>query len=588
MQINESLIGSVCIPDAVCSGIGTCVGPFVPARADHPRESTVQTFSRRFGFKVAAALGAMAATGTLKSVAFAEKVPVGEPVDGSEATVGGDLIVRVVELGDTMDPHKSGSAQVSTTLRLVGDTLIAKDYDGNFVPYLAKEWTISEDGLTWTFTLRDDVTFHDGTPLNAEAVRLNFDRILDPATNAVSAKANVGTMIRESLTAVDDYTFQFKLSEPFAPLLQFLTAAVLSIVSPTAMQADPEGFARKPVMSGQFIFEEWAEGDRVVIRRNPDFNWGPAYMHSEPAGAYLDSITFRSITEDASATAAFEAGEIHQIFIPAADIPRFDGNDDFAIATYDRKGIVLLAFNVQKAPFDDVATRHALMAAINKTDVLDAAVEGYGHEAYSFLSPTIPSYDPEMETYAPAFDPDAAIAALAAAGWTDSDGDGILDKDGAKLEFTALNLPNDSYGRAAQVVQAQLADIGVTLNIQQMEFATVLSEIAGNNHQAVFMGYTYTDPDIAYQLFHSSQTGGINLNQVTDPHIDELILQGRSEMDPAARDAVYSELQKYVSDQGLYIPLWYDSYYVGFDKSLKGAAYHPDAYPVYYDAYFED
>lgn len=548
----------------------------------------MHTFSRRFGLKVAAALGAIAATGNLKSVALAEKVPVGEAVDGSEATVGGDLIVRVVELGDTMDPHKSGSAQVSTTLRLVGDTLIAKDYDGNFVPYLAKEWTISEDGLTWTFSLRDDVTFHDGTPLNAEAVRLNFDRILDPATNAVSAKANVGTMIRESLTAIDEYTFQFAISNPFAPLLQFLTAPVLSIVSPTAIQADPEGFARKPVMSGQFIFDEWVEGDRVVIKRNPDFHWGPAYMHAEPAGAFLDSITFRSITEDASATAAFEAGEIHQLAIPATDISRFEDNDDFSVVSYDRKGVVLLAFNVQKAPFDDPATRFALMPAVNKTDVLDAAVEGYGHEAYSFLSPTIPGYDPEMETYAPAWDPEAAKAALAEAGWADADGDGVLEKDGMKLEFTALNLPNDSYGRAAQVVQAQLADVGVNLIIQQMEFATVLSEIAAGNHQAVFMGYTYTDPDIAYQLFHSSQTGGINLNQVQDPHIDELILAGRVEMDQTARYAVYAEMQKYINDQGLIIPLWYDTYYVGFDKDLKGAAYHPDAYPVYYDAYFED
>ncbi|MGH2548334.1 MAG: ABC transporter substrate-binding protein, partial [Thermomicrobiales bacterium] len=121
----------------------------------------MQTFSRRFGLKVSAALGAMAATGTIRSIALAEKESIGDPVDGSEATVGGDLIVRVSELGDTMDPAKSSSLQTGITLRLVGDTLIAKDYDGNFTPYIATAWEISEDGLTWTFTLRDDVTFHD-------------------------------------------------------------------------------------------------------------------------------------------------------------------------------------------------------------------------------------------------------------------------------------------------------------------------------------------------------------------------------------------------------------------------------------------
>jgi peptide/nickel transport system substrate-binding protein len=530
----------------------------------------------------------MAAAGNIHSIAFAEKVPVGDPVDGSEATVGGDLIVRVVELGDTMDPHKSGSAQVSTTLRLVGDTLIQKDYDGNYVAGLAKTWDISEDGLTWTFHLRDDVKFHDGTPLDAEAVRLNFDRILDPATAAVSAKANVGPMIRESLKAVDQYTFQFQLSEPFAPLLQFLTASVLSILSPTAVASDPDGIARKPIMSGPYLFDEWREGDRVILKRNPDYAWAPEYMHQEPAGAFLDSIIFQSITEDASAVAAFEAGEIHQISIPATDISRFDGTEDYSIVTYDRKGIILLAWNVQKAPFDDPALRFALMSAVNKDDVLDAAVEGYGHTAFSFLSPTIPGYDAQAETYAPAYDVEGTKAKLAELGWTDSDGDGVVEKDGTKLEFTALNLPNDSYGRAAQVVQSQLNDVGVKMNIQQLEFATVLEQVANGSHQAVFMGYTYTDPDIAYQLFQSDQLRGINLNQVTDPHIDDLIAKGRSEMDPTARNAVYAELQKYVNDQGLIIPLWYDTYYLGFAKSVKGAAFHPDAYTVYYDAYLED
>ncbi len=547
-----------------------------------------QTFTRRFGLKLAAALGAMAATGNLRSVAFAEKKPVGEAVDGSAAAVGGELIVRAVELGDTMDPAKTGSAQVSTTLRIIGDQLIAKDYDGNFVPYLAKEWTISEDGLTWTFKLRDDVKFHDGTPLDAEAVKFTFDRILDPATNAVTAKGMVGSMVRESLKVVDPYTFEFSLAEPFAPLLQFLTSGNLSIVSPTAVNADPSGFARKPITSGPFMFDEWREGDRVVLKRNPDHAWGPAYFHAEPAGAFLETLTFQSITEDAAAVAAFEAGEIGQITLPATDISRFEGTEDYSLVTYDRQGIILLAFNVTKAPFDDPAVRSALLPAVNKSDVLDAAVEGYGHEAYSFLSPAIPFYDANAETYAPAFDPEAAKAALAAAGWADSDGDGVVEKDGVKFEFTALNLPNDSYGRAAQIVQAQLADVGVSMQIQQLEFATVLDEVKKSTHQAVFMGYTYSDPDVAYLLFDSSQAGqGINLNQLKDPKMDDLIVQGRSATDAEARGAVYAEMQKYINDQGLIIPLWYDSYYIAYEKKLKGAAFHPDNYTVYYDAYIE-
>jgi peptide/nickel transport system substrate-binding protein len=542
------------------------------------------TFSRRLGLQLSASLGALAASGNLVSVAFA--APVGEPADPASATVGGELIVRVVELGDTMDPAKTGSAQVSSTLRLVGDPLIAKDFDGNYVPAIAESWEISEDGLTWTFVLRQDVVFHDGTPLDANAVKFTFDRVLDPATQAVTAAGLVGPMTGTEV--IDDYTFQFTLSEPFAPLLQFLTSSNLSIVSPTAVEEMGDDFGRKPILSGPYLFEEWREGDRVVLRRNPDYAWAPEYLHQDPAGAFIETITYQSITEDASAVAAFEAGEVHQLSIPATDISRFEGTEDYWITTYDRLGIVTLAFNVNVAPFDDVEVRKALMAAVDKTDVLDAAVEGYGHPAYSFLSAPMFGYWEGMEEYAPAFDPEAASAALAAAGWVPGD-DGVLEKDGQRFEFDALNLPNDSFGRAAQVVQAYFADIGVVMNIQQLEFATVLERIAAEDFAAVYMGYTYSDPDIAYLLFDSSQAGvGLNLNAIRDEALDDLIVRGRSELDPEARAEVYAELQRYVNDQGLFIPLWYDTYYIGLDKSVLNANINPDNAMIYYDAFIQE
>ena len=542
------------------------------------------TFSRRFGMQVTAALGALAATGGLASVSYA--APVGDPADPSSATVGGDLIIRATELGDTLDPAKTGSAAVSTTLRLVGDSLIAKDFEGNYVPSIAESWEISEDGLVWTFKIRQGVTFHDGTTLDANAVKFTFDRVLDPATQAVTASGLVGPM--SSTEVIDDYTFQFTLDEPFAPLMQFLTASNLSIVSPTAVEELGDDFGRKPVLSGAYMVEEWREGDRIILRRNPDYAWAPEYLHQDPPGAFIETITYQSIMEDASAMAAFEAGEIHQLSIPATDVSRFEGTDDFWMTTYERLGIITLGFNVNVAPFDDVEVRKALMAAVDKNDVLDAAVEGNGHPAYSFLSAPMFGYWEGMEEYAPAFDPEAASAALEAAGWVPGS-DGTREKDGQKLEFDALNLPNDSFGRAAQVVQAYFADIGVKMNIQQLEFATVLERIANEDFTAVFMGYTYSDPDIAFLLFDSSQAGvGLNLNAIRDEALDELIARGRRELDPEARAEAYAELQRYVNDQGLMIPLWYDTYYIGVDKSVVNAQINPDNAMIYYDAIIQD
>jgi peptide/nickel transport system substrate-binding protein len=548
----------------------------------------VDRFSRRYGFKIAAALGAMAATGKLESIAFAEKVPVGDAVDGSEATVGGDLLVRAAELGDNMDPGKTSSLQSGITLRLVGDTLIGKDFDGNFVPYLASSWDISEDGLDWTFHLRDGVTFHDGTPLDAEAVRYTFARLFDENFAAGQAKAQLGTLIPDSLAAPDATTFTFSLSAPFAPLLQFLTQSSLSIVSPTAAQADPEGFARKPVLSGSYIFDEWREGDRVILKRNPDYAWAPEYLHQEPAGAFIETITFQSIIEEAAATAAFEAGEVQQLPVPKPDIQRLQDEDQYNMISYDVQGISFFSWNITHAPFDDKDLRFALMGAADKESFVEAGLEGFGKPAYTYMSPAQPMWDADSPNYAPPYDPDAVKAKLAELGWADSDGDGILEKDGVKLSFTALSTSDDFVVRVAQVLQANFADVGCHMELQQLEFATLLDTVSRAEHEAAFIGYSYPDPDFAFQLFHSSQLKSVNFPQVNDPALDALIEKQRSEMDPAVRATDCAELQRYINDQALIIPLYVQTSYIAYSKSLKGAAFHPDTYTVYYDAYLAD
>ncbi|MEZ4495620.1 MAG: ABC transporter substrate-binding protein [Thermomicrobiales bacterium] len=180
-------------------------------------------FTRRYGIKVGAMLSAMAASGTLVSIeeAFAQTA-IGDPVEGT-GEVGGELIVGIVELPDTLDPHKTGAAVTTTVLRNCSDPLIVKDFEGNYLPGLATSWNISEDGMTWAFTIRDGVTFQDGTPVTAEAVKASFDRILDPETIAVTA----GGLLPPGVTTelVDDTTFQFVLAEPFAPFLENLTSA---------------------------------------------------------------------------------------------------------------------------------------------------------------------------------------------------------------------------------------------------------------------------------------------------------------------------------------------------------------------------
>lgn len=542
-------------------------------------------FSRRDGMKASAIAAAVATSGQLAHQVSAAPKPIGTPDPAASPTDGGEWIIAISELPDTLDPHKTGAAVTSTILRNAGDTLIAKNFDGEYVPSIATEWSISEDGLTWTFKLREDVVFHDGTPLDAEAVKFTFDRILDPETGAVSAGSSIGSMV--STSAPDKYTFEFVLEEPFAPLLQNLTAPVLSIVSPEAVGKMGDEFGRKPILSGPWMVDEWRTGDRIVLKRNPDYRWAPDFLHQD-GPAHIETLTFQSIIEEASRIAAFEAGETHQTTLAAVDVERITSAEQSWIISFLRLGVVFLEFNVTVAPFDDVLVRRAINHAVNKQDVVSAAVEQYGQPAYGFLSPAMFGYWEGIEEYAPAFDVEKAKSLLAEAGWEDADGDGILEKDGAKFEFTVLNLPTDAWSRAAQVVQSQLRDIGIVMEIQQLEFATLLEEAKTGNHQAEIMGYTYLDPDIAYLWFHSSQAGtGLNMSHIKDPELDAMIMEGRSTMDLEERAAVYEDLQRYLVDLALWVPLWIDEYYVAYNKAIHNAYFHEDGYTVYFDAWIE-
>lgn len=536
--------------------------------------------TRRNMIAASAASSGMFLAGPGRSVVFG--APIGD--EGGEPVDGGELIVSISELPDTLDPHRTGAAVTSRVLRQATDPLIRKNFDGEFVPGLATEWEISEDGLTWTFKLREDVTFHDGTPFNAEAAKANFDRILDPETNAVSARTQVGSM--SSTEVIDEYTFSFSTDEPFAPLLNNLSSALLSPISVTAANEMGSDFGLTPVGTGPWMVEEWRTGDRITMRRNPDYNWGPADMHEGPA--HIETIVFQSIMEEASRVAAFETGETHELSLPAIDIPRMTESGEYNVVNYLRLGAVFFEFNIHAAPFDDILVRQALNHAINPIDVMSAAIEEYGQVIHGFLPPSLFGYWEGIVDYAYDFDPEKAKEVLAEAGFTETDGDGYLTKDGQRLSFTILNLPTDAWGRAAQVAQSHLKDVGVEMQIQQMEFATLLDEAKAMNHQAIMMGYTSSDPDIAFTWFHSSNAGtGLNMSHIKNDDLDAMIEAGRTEMDLDARAEIYADIQRFLVDQAVWVPLWADQYYIAFNKKLKNASFHDDGYAVYFDAWMD-
>jgi len=502
------------------------------------------------------------------------------PATRADAQSGGELVLATTEEPDTLDAQKTSTAATGLLMRYLGDTLITKDLQGNAIPALARSWTVSGDGLTWTFQLRNDVKFHDGTPLNALAVKASIERALAPETKSPIAGSLFGPVA--SVQATGDFTVVIKLKEPFAPFLDNLTDPRAMIVSPQAVRDLGDRFGRSPMGTGPFKFQEWRSADRIIFARNPDYRWAPSYAHAGPP--FVDRLVMRIMPESAAQVAAFERGELSVLGVPPTDVRRLQATNKYPIFSFLRKGVGLfMEFNVTKEPFSDPRVRRALNYAIEKKSVLQIGLEGLGEVAYGPLPPSIWGYWEGIKDYAPKYDPAKAKALLAEAGWQVGPS-GMLSKDGRPLSFVLYTAPIDTWTRSAQIVQAQLRAFGISMEIQTFEFGTLLSKLKAGEHPAEFMGYTYTSPDIVQIWFHSSNIGtGLTLSHYKDPQLDGLIEASRRETDQGKRLAIYRDIQKYVVDQALWVPLWNNMTYTAVQPNVQGAKIHPDGFMVVSD-----
>jgi len=238
-----------------------------------------------------------------------------------------------------------------------------------------------------------------------------------------------------------------------------------------------------------------------------------------------------------------------------------------------------------KDPFNDIRVRRAMNYAVNKDVLVKVALEGQGEAAYGPLPPSIWGYWSGIVDYAPRYDPGKAKQLFAEAGYTPGP-DGVLQRGGRPLSFTLFTAPIDTWTRSAQLMQAGLRAFGVKVEIQTFEFGTLLEKLKKGDHAAEFMGYTYNEPDIFYLWFDSANIGtGLNFSHFADKPLDALIEKARSTMDTGKRAALYADLQRYVVDKALWVPLWTNLNYIALQPSLKDARIHPDGYAFLGDAY---
>ncbi|MBX3144626.1 MAG: glutathione ABC transporter substrate-binding protein [Trueperaceae bacterium] len=459
----------------------------------------------------------------------------------------------------TLDPHNSTDSPTATVLSHIYETLFDLTADGEIVPNLATSAVMSDDGQSWTVTLRDDVTFHNGAPLTAEVVKYSMERFTSPA-NAYTFAFLLNTIT--SIDVIDDHTLVFNLNSTFAPFLAHLTHTSTAIVHPDVVPADRSAFDESnPVGTGPFRFASWQRGERIDLERNE------AYWGEQPG---VSGVAFLNVPEDTTRMAMVETGQAHvAVRVPPQDVARIDANPNVTVHNVSGLRTIYIFFNQVIAPFDDVRVRQAINYAVDKEEIVEFVMGGSARVSDAPVAPGIFGYTP-VGPYD--YDPERARQLLAEAGFA----------DGLTIELWS---PTGRYPQDIQVTQAiqgQLAEVGITAEITSIEWAAYLEATAQPRESArvgiglLGWGTVTGDSDYGlYALFHSSQAPNPNRAFYNNPAVDALLDQARTSPDFGVRQALYAEAMQTIWDDAAWLFLYSESQVVAMRDEVNGFVIHP-------------
>jgi peptide/nickel transport system substrate-binding protein len=482
--------------------------------------------------------------------------PAQPTAPANPAPVSGGVLVRAMTSEPAaIDPQGAPSSGLSLVLPYLFDTLVVRDSDNRLLPLLAEKWEVAADGKTITMTLRSGVTFHDGSPLTADAVRLTFERFKEKG-----AKSPIYGGIQQigGIEAVDELTVRFTFEQPAANFWSTISMPYAAILSPASIQQAATNDKARLIGTGPFTLGEWQAGQSITLLRNAAYAWGPEMFENRGA-PHLEKTVFKVIPDAATQLAALQAGEVDVIFVNNPDhLSKLRQDPNIQLQEAVLNSLIYLGFNTQKAPFDDPQVRRALAHAVNKAEILELALGGVGIQAFAPLPPTLPGFAPALAQHELGYDPAKAQALLSEAGFTRGS-DGAWTKGGQPLKavlLTSNRAPNDAI---AALLQSQLKAIGVPAEIQQLDSKAVMEATAAGKFDLLLWRYDWNDPDALNIYLGSDRIGSTNRVAYSNEAVDDLLTLGAHEMDEAKRQQIYVEAQKLIlADapwQPLYVPL---------------------------------
>jgi len=503
-----------------------------------------------------------------------------------EPKPGGTLVWGLNAEPPNLDPHGSVLINAKFILDYIVETLIVFDNELRVQPHLAESWWVSEDGLIWEFKIREGVRFHNGNPADAHAWAYSLKRFKEK-----SPMSQQLAVIKE-VTAPEDYILRLQLTRPEPRLLELLMQPWTCVLDPEYVEEMGDRFGIEGVNgTGPFELDEWVRGERIVLRRVEDYRHGPAWR-SNQGPAYVDKVEFRIVPETSTLIFELTKGEIDITL----DIP--PGKLD-VVAKYENVSVVeklldrtyTLVMNCSNAPLTDSRVRRAIAAAIDRQPIVAVAFRGHGEPAYIMCPKAAAGYpapgiEQEVIAHYQGTDVELAKSLLEEAGWFDLDKDGVREKDGQKLKLSLWSTTQETFVLTAQIVQAQLAEVGIATELITIEPGTYYGMVAAKPEYDLCLrasGYPLAIDNIYYQ-YYSKNIGASNYTRYDyglAPQIDEWLDKARALPTAEERYAAFAEALKLIGEANICVPLAYPTYAWAWKTDRLGGVEEALKHPWY-------
>ena len=463
----------------------------------------------------------------------------------------GDMMIKG-SIGDAtvLLPVLASDAASGDINGYIYNGLVKYDKDINLVGDLAEKWDISDDNLKIRFYLRKDVKWQDGTPFTAKDVEFTYKLIIDPKTP--TAYASDFLRVKE-FRVLDPFTVEITYEKPYAPALGSWGQSMLPAHLLEGKDVNQSPLKRNPIGTGPYKFSEWKTGERIVVDSYHD------YFEGRP---YIDRVMTRVIPDLATMFLELKAGRLDLTSLTPLQYKRQTDTawfkENFVKYKYIGFGYTYLGYNLKDWKFKDKKVRQALTTAIDRESIVQGVLLGLGQPAYTPFKPDTFWYNPNVKKFP--YDPERAKQMLAEAGWKDTDGDGILDKDGKPFEFTIItNQGNKLRENAATIIQRDLKKVGIRVNIRIYEWAAFLKNfINKRNFEACLLGWQTGPEPNQIDIWNSEKIGETQLNFITyqNPEVDRLLDEGASTYNRDERKKYYDEFQAIIAEDQPYTFLY--------------------------------